>query len=67
VNEKSIIFRLIPKSGISVYAIAKALGTSESQIYRYLGDEKIPRETEVKLKRLWLDLIEMEGELKKIK
>ena len=39
-----------------MFAIAKKLKTSESTIYRYLNGEKIPPETEVKLKRLWLDL-----------
>ena len=65
-NEKSIIFRMIFKQGFSVFFIARKLKTSESTIYRYLSGEKIPPESELKLKRLWLDLIKMEEGLKKI-
>ena len=60
-NEKSIIFRMIFEQGCPVFVIAKALNTSEAEIYRYLRGEKIPPESENKLKRLWLDLVEMDG------
>jgi len=56
-NNKDIIFRLIFELGYSVYFIAKALGTSEAQIYRYLSDEKLPPKMKAKLKSLWADLV----------
>ena len=59
-NNKDIIFRLIFELGYSVYFIAKALGTSEAEIYRYLDGEKIPSEVEARLKRLWQALVEMD-------
>ena len=66
-NEKSIIFRMIFEKGHPVFVIAQKLKKSQAEIFRYLNGEKIPPETELKLKRLWLDLVEMEGGLKKIK
>lgn len=56
-NEKSIIFRLIFELGCPVFVIAKTLGTSEVGVYRYLNGEKMSRKAEVKLKRLWQDLV----------
>ena len=56
-NENSIVFRLIFEQGVPVFLIAKALKTNEAEIYRYLNGEKIPPETEARLKRLWQDLI----------
>ena len=55
--EKGIIFRMIFEQGVPVFVIAKKLDTSETEIYRYLNGEKIPREMEVKLKKLMLDLV----------
>ena len=55
--EKGIIFRLIFEIGIPVFVIAKALDTSEIEVYRYLNGEKMSREVEVKLKRLWLNFV----------
>ena len=57
--EKGIIFRLIFEIGIPVFVIAKALDTSEIEVYRYLNGEKMSREVEVKLKRLWLNFVEV--------
>jgi hypothetical protein len=57
--EKGIIFRLIFELGCPVFVIARTLGTSEVEVYRLLNQGKIPREAEVKLKRLWMDLIEV--------
>jgi len=56
-NEKGIIFRMIFEQGVPVFVIAKALKTNEAEIYRYLNGEKIPREAEIKLKKLMLDLV----------
>jgi hypothetical protein len=50
---------MIFEQGCPVFVIAKALGTSEAQIYRYLGDEKIAPEKKVKLKKFMVDLVEM--------
>ena len=55
--ENSIIFRLIFQMGCPVFVIAKTLGTSEVEVYRYLNGEKIPSDAEIKLKRLWQDLV----------
>jgi hypothetical protein len=44
--------------GCPPYVIARALDTSEAEVYRYLNGEKMSREAEVKLKRLWLDLVD---------
>jgi hypothetical protein len=43
-----------------VFLIAKTLRTSEAEIYRYLNGEKVPREAEDKLKRLWMDFIDID-------
>jgi len=59
VNEKNIIFRLIFEMGCPVFVIAKALDTSEAEIYRFLNGKKIPPEAEEKLKSLWLDLVDI--------
>jgi hypothetical protein len=56
--ENSIIFRLIFEMGCPVFVIAKALGTSEAEVYRFLNGEKVPSWAENKLKRLWIDLID---------
>ena len=66
-NEKGIIFRLIFQMGCPVFVIANAIDASEAEIYRYLNGKKMPRETEVQLKRLSQGLIEMEVEIRKIK
>ena len=58
-NEKSIIFRMIFEQGVPVFVIAKALDTSEVEVYRYLNGEKMSHEVEVKLKRLWLNFVEV--------
>ena len=57
-NEKGIIFRLIFKLGCPVFVIAKALKTSEAEIYRFLNGEKMPSEVEARLKRLWLNMVD---------
>jgi len=57
--EKGIIFRMIFEQGVPVFVIAKALDTSEIEVYRYLNGEKMSREVEVKLKRLWLNFVEV--------
>jgi hypothetical protein len=54
--ENGIIFRLIFELGCPVFVIAKALKTSEAEIYRLLNAEKMPPATEDKLKRLCMDL-----------
>jgi hypothetical protein len=59
-NEKGIIFRMIFEQGVPVFVIAKALDTSEAEIYRYLNGEKIPPETEARLKGFWQDLAKMD-------
>jgi predicted transcriptional regulator YheO len=59
--EKSIIFKLIFELGCPVFVIAKRLGTSEVEVYRYLNGEKMSREVEVKLKKLWLDLVKLDS------
>jgi hypothetical protein len=46
--------------GCPVFVIAKALGTSEAEVYRLLNAEKMPPATEDKLKRLWLDFIDID-------
>ncbi len=56
--EKGIIFRLIFELGCPVFVIAKALKTSEAEIYRFLNGERIPPEAEARLKRLWMDLVD---------
>jgi hypothetical protein len=66
-NEKNIIFQLIFKLGIPVFVIAKFLKTNETEIYEYLNGKRIPTEAEAKLKELWLDLIDMQRKLQKIK
>jgi hypothetical protein len=40
-----------------VFIIAKTLGTSEAEVYRYLNGEKMSPDAEDKLKRLWQDLV----------
>jgi hypothetical protein len=57
-NEKGIIFQLIFELGCPVFLIARALKTSETEIYRFLNGEKMPHDAEVKLKRLWMDFID---------
>jgi predicted transcriptional regulator len=57
--KKGIIFRFIFEKGCPVFVIAKTLGTSEAEVYRYLNGEKIPHESELKLKRLWKDLVKL--------
>ena len=61
-NEKCIIFRMIFELGCPVFVIAKALNTSEAEIYRYLRGEKVPLEAYDRLKVLWQDLVEMDGD-----
>ena len=58
--ENGIIFRLIFELGCPVFLIAKTLGTSEVEVYRLLNQGKMPPGAEDKLKRLWLDFVEME-------
>jgi len=60
-NEKSIIYRLIFKFGVPVFLIAKILGTSEAEVYRYLNGGKMPPGMEDKLKRLWMDFVNRNG------
>jgi hypothetical protein len=59
--ENSTIFRLIFERGCPVFVIAKTLGTSEIEVYRFLNGEKIPSEAEARLKRLFMDLVAMDG------
>jgi len=54
--EKSIIFRLIFELGCPVFLIAKALKTSEAEVYRFLNGKKMSPGEEDKLKRLCMDL-----------
>ena len=58
-NEKGIIFRLIFQMGCPAFILAKAIDASEAEIYRYLNGEKMSHEVEVKLKRLWLNFVEV--------
>jgi hypothetical protein len=63
-NNKGIIFRMVFELGCPVFIIAKKLDTSEALIYRYLSGEKIPRETEARLKGFWMDLIDRDEHFK---
>jgi hypothetical protein len=40
-----------------VFLIAKTLKISETEVYRLLNGEKMSREAELILKRLWQDLV----------
>jgi hypothetical protein len=49
--------------GCPVFLIAKALKTSEAEIYRFLNGEKMPPGAEDKLKKLLLDFIDRKEQL----
>jgi len=57
--ENSIIFKLIFELGCPIFIIAKALGTSEVEVYRYLTGKSLSPDKKDKLKLLWTDLLAM--------
>ena len=59
-NEKGIIFKLIFELGCPVFVIARTLGTSEVEVYRYLTGKSLSRKANFKLKMLWMDLMDMD-------
>jgi hypothetical protein len=57
INGANMISKMVFELGCPVFVIAKALQTSEAEVYKILNGKEIPPGADIKLKALWLDLV----------